>query len=121
MHLFAATQMQDTSTLDRFTIVIPVGYMEYSAEVGMMSRRYPAVSRDTLDSIVRFAGLVRESYRISDLPVTLSPRGLCAICEVLDEGLPLETAVNLCFSNKLAEDNHKLLVKQQLNTCYIGG
>jgi len=116
MHMFAASQVQDTSTLDRFTITIPVNYMGTSDEVEMLSRRYPKLERGTLNKIVRFAGLVRHSYKVSDLPVTLSPRGLCTICEMLDEGLSLETATALAYTNKLSEDAHMQLVHEQLRT-----
>lgn len=116
MHMFAASQVQDTSTLDRFTITIPVNYMNQNAEVEMLSRRYPKLDKLILAKIVKFAGLVRHSYKVSDLPVTLSPRGLCTICEILDEGLSLETATNLAYTNKLSEDTHRQLVSEQLRT-----
>jgi hypothetical protein len=118
LHMFAATQLQDSSSLDRFTINIPVGYLSLDDEVAMMTRRYPSVSTSQLNKVVAFAGLIRESYRVSDLPVTLSPRGICAICEILQEDLSLETAVKLAFYNKLAEDSHKELVKEQMTTCF---
>lgn len=116
MHMFAASQVQDTSTMDRFTITIPVNYMAANAEVAMLKRRYPTLADGILSKIVKFAHLVRESYRISDLPVTLSPRGLCTICEILEEDLPLETAIALSYTNKLSDDGHKQLVREQLST-----
>lgn len=114
LHLFASSEMQDTSTLDRFTVVIPVDYMQKSEECALLSRKYPKVNGSDVFKIVTFANMVRESYKVTDLPVTLSQRGLSAMCDIMERGLSLETAVQFTFINKLAEDTHKNLAKEQL-------
>lgn len=116
MDLFASSQMQDTSTLDRLTATIVVNYMEEKSEVDMLKRKFDHMDTKDLSAIVKFANLVRESYRVSDMPVTLSPRGLEAICRFAGCGVSLETAIRMAFGNKLASDSHKQLCREQLNT-----
>lgn len=116
MDLFAAGQLQDTSTLDRFGITIRVDYLDPGEEVSMLHRKHPKVDRGDIARAVKLAGLVRRSYEDGDLPVTLSPRGLDTICGVMDLTLTFQAAVNMVFIAKLSEDGHKNLAQEQLST-----
>lgn len=116
MHLFPSSEMQDTSTLDRFTIVINVDYMDKTSECQLLHSMHPTASKRHIYALVTFANMVRESFKVADLPVTMSLRGLSAMCGILEKDLPLETAVSYTFMNKLAEDSHKQLAKEQLMT-----
>lgn len=116
MDAFAASQLQDTSTLDRFAITIVVEYLKPQVEVEMLSTKFPSVKVHIVERCVRLAGLVRESYKQRDLPVTMSPRGLEAILSLVDAGLSLETAIKLVHVNKLDSDGHKMLAREQVAT-----
>lgn len=116
LELFGASQLQDTSTLDRFGITIRVDYLSVKDETDMLHRQYPGTDRRKVQKAVKFAGLVRRSFQDSEMPVTLSPRGLGTICGIMECNLPLREAINMVFVAKLSEDGHKSLAQEQLRT-----
>lgn len=113
---FSATQMQDTSTLDRFSMVITVDYLSLEDEVSLLTTKFPNVGATVAKKLVQLAGLVRAGYRKDDLAVTLSPRGLFTICELVEEDVPVNAAIQLAFTNKLAEDSERLSIKEFIRT-----
>lgn len=104
LELFAAGQMQDTSTLDRFGMTIIVGYLPFDEEVSMFQRKFPMVELKDIESSVRFAGLVRTGFKGGDVPVTLSPRGLSTICGLVELGVDVQLAVEMTYLNKIGDD-----------------
>ena len=113
---FSATQMQDTSTLDRFQMVITVDYLKLKDEVKLLTTKFPDVEAPVAKKLVQFAGLVRSGYKADDIAVTLSPRGLFTVCELITEGVPTGTAIQLAFANKLAEDSERMAVRDFMQT-----
>lgn len=101
---YAAGQVQDVSTLDRFTITKEVGYMEQTVEVGNLQKRYPALEQKVLTKVVSFANLVREGFKTGDMSLTMSPRGNTVVCSLVQRKINLKTALQLCFVNKLGDD-----------------
>ena len=116
LSMFAATQMQDTSTLDRFALVGELGYLEDHQEVGLLKAKYPTMLNTVLKSMVKVAELIRNGYRKGEISVTLSPRGLFTICELMGKGVDLKTAITYSFTNKLGEDDEKRAVEQIFRT-----
>lgn len=119
LDMFAASQMQDTSTLDRFGMTKTVDYLPLEAEVQMLCNKFPSVAKETVKRLVRFAGLIRTAYKNASLPVTLSPRGLSAICG-LNEFLPIGEAIKLAFTNKLGTDSHRIQAEELERTVWKG-
>lgn len=117
---FASTQVQDTSTLDRFALMIEVDYLSVADEVKLLSGRYEEADPTLLMKLVKFAGLVRNGYREDNIAVTLSPRGLFTICELMAEGIPVKTAIQLAFSNKIAESSERVAIDSMLGTVGLG-
>ena len=105
LDLWAASQQQDVSTLDRFGITLKVSYLPQSQEVAMLTNKFKEVDTEIIESIVKYARLVRTAFRQGHLPVTLSPRGLMAMCSLSSRGVSLEAATRLVFRNKLGEDD----------------
>lgn len=120
LELFAAGQMQDTSTLDRFGMTIIVDYLPVKEEVAMFERKWPNVSRDSIEKIIRFAGLVRTGFKGGHVPVTLSPRGLDTICGILDIGLDAPEAVEMVYMNKIGDDTAKQVSIEYRRTVFGG-
>ena len=112
---FAATQLQDTSTLDRFTLTVELEYLPEKDEKELLKKKFK-MSALVAGKLVRFAGLVRAGYKNGELGVTLSPRGLFTIAELMNEGLPVIPAIQLAYANKLGEDAEKLAVKTMMDT-----
>ena len=104
MDKYGASQMQDISTLDRFTITLPVTYLTVAQECGMLEKRYPNCEVKVIKRSVVMAKLVREAFDNGDLALTLSPRGLNTVCQLTQRGLSLETAIRMAYINKLGDD-----------------
>lgn len=117
---FASTQMQDTSTLDRFGLTIEQDYLPHDAEVSMLSGMYPDVQVININLLVKFAGLVRAGYKAGEISLTLSPRGLMASLNMMQSAqLPMAAALDLAFTNKLAEESEVQACTQMKMT--VGG
>jgi MoxR-like ATPase len=103
---YAAGQMQDTSSLDRFGITKDVGYLDKESEKNMLKVRYPGVPVPDISRAVNFANLVRRAFLINkDLSLTFSPRGLCVTMELMQHGVGLSEALKLAYVNKLGDES----------------
>lgn len=117
---FAATHLQDTSSLDRIDLTIEQHYLPSTQEEIMLLRKFPmADRRQIIEPLVKFAGLVREGYREGNVSLTLSPRGLEACLEVMSEAkLPLGLALKYSFINKLAVETEVQAVNLMIQNCF---
>ena len=107
----AGTNVQNTATLDRFTTVLCVDYLEESVEVRMLTKQFPSMVKDALHRLVQFATLVRQAYLTNTLALTLSPRALLSICKKITSGYTAIEALQLVYYNKLP-DTHEKVAKE---------
>lgn len=113
MEKFAATQIQDTSMLDRISINAHLDYLKEDDEVEMLKNKFKNTRKPVIRKLVKFAGLVRNAYKSGELALTMSPRGLIAILDMVSKmKLPMLTAVNLAFINKIADQNERMAVME---------
>jgi len=113
MEKFAATQIQDTSMLDRISINAHLDYLKEDDEVEMLKQKFKGTRKPVIRKLVKFAGLIRNAYKSGELALTMSPRGLIAILDMISKmKLPMLTAVNLAFINKIADDNERMAVME---------
>lgn len=118
---FSATQIQDTSTLDRVNINQEVNYLKPEREVAMIMGMFPHADKSTVQKLVKFAGLVRNGYKQGEIALTLSPRGIIAILEMQTKvNLPIRRAIDLAFLNKIADDTEVIAIKDMLKTVNLG-
>jgi cobaltochelatase CobS len=103
---YAATQIQDTSMLDRFELTIDVDYLAPEVEIRILADLFPTIPYESLDAFVKVANFVRKALKNGDLPLTISMRGLKAMCRLYTSGLPAESAYRIVYVNKLSEDKH---------------
>lgn len=101
---FGATQVQDDSTLDRFSTTVFVPYLTQAIELRALLNMYPAVEEDSINRFVLAANLVREAYQNSDVSVPMSMRGLKIMCRLWQEGVSEKHAFHMAYTSKLAED-----------------
>lgn len=111
---YAAGQMQDVSTLDRFAITVNVGYLDKYDEIEMLKKRYPEAKEEEVNKVVSFAGLVRTAFMQGNLAVTLSPRGLQVIMSLILQSIGLSEAIQMVFINKLGDDREIEVAKRLL-------
>lgn len=101
---FGATQVQDSSTLDRFGLTVLVPYLPLSVEVGVLHQMYPNIKEASLSRLVKTAGLVREAYQKSNVSLTLSMRGLKVMARLMAQGVSELHAFTMTYTSKLADD-----------------
>lgn len=117
---FASTQIQDSSTLDRFGITYELEYLKADHEEDMLQRMFPKANSSDIGRLVKFAGLVRAGYKQGEIALTLSSRGLVAALEMVTKlSMPLSGALDLAFTNKIADDTELQAIDQMKST--VGG
>jgi cobaltochelatase CobS len=115
---FAATQVQDTSFLDRVDLTYTSEYLPEPAENKMLRAKFPDLADDVIRKFVKFARLVRNAYIQSEIGITLSPRGLQTMCELMSFVPEPKICIRMAFLNKLAEQDEIDAVNQMLKTVY---
>jgi len=101
---YAATQVQDSSFIDRIGIMSHVPYLDKVTERKLLRTMFPEIRKQTIRRFVNIANNVRESFQSGDLPLTLSIRGLKVMCRLLSHGVSERTAYTMAYHSKLAED-----------------
>lgn len=117
--MFAATQMQDSSTIDRFGITANVNYLPREQEITMMRKKYGSSYTTVIKKLVQFAGMVREAYASGTIALTLSPRGLAVAMEmIVNHNVPDRTALQYAFVSKIADDIELQEIRQFIRTVW---
>ena len=114
---FSGTQLQDTSTLDRFDTTYSMPYLPEDQEIYMLNDMFPKVDDDIIMKLVQIANLIRNGYKAEELSLTLSPRGLTSMCRKILRGLHPEEAFKYAYLSKLADETEINAVKEFLKTC----
>ena len=117
--LFGATQVQDTSTLDRFGVVQEVDYLSEDDEGLLLERLFPEVNTLVTRRLIQVANFIREGYKSEDFAVTLSQRGLRAACGMIMQGLPPRIAFDKAYTAKLADDTQIAAVGELCSTAHL--
>jgi len=115
---YAATTIQDSSFLDRIGITRNTTYLPREVEVKMLIDDHGIGSKEA-NELVQLANLIRNGFDKGTISLTLSPRGLEAICEFMNSGIDLDTSLDLAFINKLPDDRDIQEVKGYLTTVGI--
>jgi cobaltochelatase CobS len=102
---FGATQVQDTSTLDRFGLTTDTPYLPQKKEVKALCRLFPKLEDDVIARFVRTANMIREAYWKSDVSLTLSMRGLKVMCRLYVRGISEAVAFKKGYLAKLSEED----------------
>lgn len=113
---FGATQVQDTSTLDRFRITCDVPYLSEADEVKALSALFPEVPDDTVTRFVRIANLVRDGYSTNAVSLTLSMRGLKTMCRLYLSNISEESCFKKVYFAKVGDDVEVDTVQGYLDT-----
>jgi cobaltochelatase CobS len=102
LSLFPSTQMQDTSTLDRYQVTANVPYMPQGKEVDMLMGKYPGLSHSVVYDLVTFANMVRTGYAKEEISLTLSPRGLETVCQFFGDVPDTKRCLQMVYLDKLS-------------------
>lgn len=106
LDLYPAGQMQDISSIDRFTITVEMNYLKSQQEIQILTGMFPSMEANIIKKSVAMANLVRTAFtKNSDLSLTMSLRGLRSTLEIVEMGLSLSAALDLTYINKLGDDS----------------
>lgn len=99
-------QVQDASTLDRITTSIEVDYLPAKAEAKILTSHNKEITPELAQKMVRFAELVRKSFKNLQLQSTISVRGLLSWAEKIALTGNVAVSLNISWASKLNEDNY---------------
>lgn len=105
---YAATMVQDGSTLNRMDLVLKLDYMKEADEVDMLISRFGSfLPRDIAIKAVQVANLVRAGVNEGQLSVTMSPRNLISWMELAQTVRSYEEAFKWVMVQRYADDNER--------------
>jgi MoxR-like ATPase len=116
--MFPASQMQDSSTLDRYQVTANVPYMPQVKEVGMLTNMYPGVDHSVVYDLVTFANLVRTGYSKEEISLTLSPRGLETVCQFYSDLPDTKRCLQMVYLDKLSNPIEIEAVERMYTTTF---
>lgn len=114
---YAGVDVQNTSTLDRFSTAINMKYLDAKDEVDMI-RKSTTVAKTTLKKMVKVASLIRDAYSKNELSVTMSPRTLFSWAKKTEHYQNVHPAFSSCFTNKISDPADYTAVRQIAKTVF---
>lgn len=118
MDQYAATMIQDGSTLNRIDVVFRQEYMAKDLEVEMLTKAVPLITEHQAGLMVDFFGLCRISYEQRNLTAALSPRNLLTWAELSVQLASPEAAALWTLIDRFADDTEKQLVNEHFRTVF---
>jgi cobaltochelatase CobS len=115
---FAATNVQNTATLDRFGTIIHVGYLSEVHEAQVLKKAFPELQKEMVKRMLKFADLVRTGYEQGDISLTCSPRTLLNWAKKTLYFQDPAVALNMAFTEKLSSDGDRQAVSGMYRTAF---
>lgn len=109
--LYAGTQALNQAQMDRWQLVVELGYLPESQELEILRARVPALDAELGRRMVRLAGLSRAAFKHGDLSSFLSLRTLIIWAENTFLGESPGDAFRLSFLNRCDPVERQLLAE----------
>jgi cobaltochelatase CobS len=105
---YAATMIQDGSTINRMDLVLKVDYLKSSDEVEMLMNRFSSFLPESIaKKAVQVANLIRQGVNEGHISVTMSPRNLIAWMELAQKVRSYEEAFKWVMQQRYADDRER--------------
>lgn len=105
--LYRGTNRLNHAQMDRWDIVGTLNYLPPSHEQAIVLAKLPKLdteqNRNTVASMVEFANLTRQAFRLGDLSTLMSPRTVISWAENLEAFHNLALALQVSFVNRCDE------------------
>ncbi len=111
---YVGTKVQNEAFIDRIFTRINVTYMPPKEEVEMLNKRVAGLPEKVAQHMVKFADLVRKSYQIGHMQMTVSPRVLINWGRKAVAWGNLANAYDVAFGNGLSDDDKKLATEHYM-------
>ncbi len=124
---YNGTQVINQSNLDRFDIVAKLGYLEYDAELELVSKYHEELAKTRhintpiLQLCVRLANLIRAAVSHGDLSVNFSTRTLFAFCKNLEIFSDPQLCFDISYANRLSDEDEALIARDLFVKCFGEG
>lgn len=109
--LYAGTQVLNQAQLDRWPVVVELGYPAPEREVAVLRGRVPQLDIETAQAMVRLAGLCRSAQQQGDLTHLFSLRILIAWAENQTLLADLDAAFRLSYLNRCDPEERPLVTE----------
>ncbi|CAB4905456.1 unannotated protein [freshwater metagenome] len=105
--IYHGTQRLNHAQIDRWDIVASLNYLSAEDEQAIVVAKVPSLASDAglarVASMVAFANLTREGFRVGDISTLMSPRTVITWAENIEIFRDLALALRLTFVNKCDE------------------
>lgn len=119
--IYHGTQRLNHAQMDRWDIVASLNYLPAEEEERIVLAKVPSLDtergRRTVASMVAFAALTREGFRVGDLSTLMSPRAVISWGENLDIFGDVGHALRMTFVNKCDEQEWPI-VEEYFQRCF---
>ena len=115
---YAATLIQDASTLNRMEMVLTCDYLKPDDEIGMLEAIHEHLPKTQARKMVQLAGLIRTGFSKGELSSTMSPRQLNTWAKLALAVGEYKTAFNYVMKGRLATTEEQASLLQLWNTVY---
>jgi cobaltochelatase CobS len=113
--LYHGTQQVNQGQLDRWTVVASLGYLPFEREVDIVLAKCPHMSgpdgRETVERMVRLAGLTRQAFANHDMATLISTRSVVAWAENMEIFEDRQFSFRVTVLNKCDEVDRNLLAE----------
>lgn len=108
MDIYAATNVQDASFINRMQYKIRKEYMEYDVEVKAVMHKFPWILKPLAERMVRLAGVMRTAWGQGSVELPFSFRELETWSEIISEnGGDINDALYAAYGNMLEDGDEK--------------
>ncbi len=115
---FAATQIQDSSTLNRVDLVFKFNYLPLDKEVEMLMNRYAFLPKGQATKMVSMANTIRQAASSGTIEVTMSPRNLMSWAEMALALKDYGQAFKYVMLERYADSNEQATIRGFWTTIY---
>lgn len=108
---YAATMIQDGSTINRMDMVLHLDYLKHDDEVAMLLNRFgDFLPEHIAKKVVQVAGLVRNGFQQDEVSATMSPRNLFTWMEMAKKVRSYPKAFEWTMLQRYADDTERAAI-----------
>lgn len=119
--LYHGTQQINQGQMDRWNIVTTLNYLPADQELNIIAAKFPDMNdekgRDTLERMIRLAGLTRKGFIQGELSTLMSPRTVISWAENTNIFNDIAYAFKVSFLNK-CDDVERPTVREYFQRCF---
>jgi MoxR-like ATPase len=115
---YAATMIQDGSSLNRVDYVLRVGYLKPELEVDIMKKQFPEIAEHTAKKMISLLNLLRNGYDNSELSSPASLRNIEAWARAAIAFKSVGIGFKHTLMNRYADDSEAAAVRNHFSTCF---